>query len=411
LGAFRGIMAAAGGCAWALGCASPGAMTPERRVEAAIVERAGVAPSTEPIVVELPVEEAVVEEPAPEEAPMAAPAVSEPEPAVEAPPPAPDPRALDEAGRVQLRQGGLAALALGGSADAVVAAALARNGELWWALGGLGVSASRVASRWTPDGNAAWPERRLAEVVETLAAAGAGWEARDAVGALAHRVRVASLRLQAAARALDLHSTHVRSFQAATALSRMDAAVADHAGERAAAQRARLELVRLQTEVASHQRELELLMGFAAGAPAWTPSPGPPALPPPRLDPRLEQAIASALRDRADLRSRREQAASDGPGEKARAAELELAIRSQVIDAHARMATARLVGEACRDALIPMHERIVELSLDRFNAGTVDAATLLSAQRELVTARRQEIESLRDYWIARADLLRATGQW
>jgi outer membrane protein TolC len=313
---------------------------------------------------------------------------------------------MEDAARSQLRQAGLAALTRHGGPDAVVAAALARNPDLWRRLHECGVSVSRVAGLWMPDGNAAWPERRLAEVVEPLATPGTAWEAREAIAALAHRVRIAYLRLQASVRALDLQSTHVRSFQAATALSRSDQAFTDHAGERAAAQRARLELVRLQTEAASQRRELEVLMGFAAGAPEWSPVPGPPPLPPARQDPRLEEAIAQALAARADLGTLR---ASDDPDDRARAAELELAIRARVIDAHARLSSARLVGEACRDALIPMHERIVELALDRFRAGTLDAATLLSAQRELVVTRRQEIESLRDYWIARLDLHRAAA--
>lgn len=406
-----GLMLAA---LWACAAHGPGhPLTPEKRVEAAIARRAGSpAPATEPLTLDSTHERAALEQGHTDDPPQPTPSPTtpdQPDPAALAPPqpdpsPTPDARASDHAARAQLRNAGLAVISLTGTPDAAVAAALARNSDLWRRLEDLGVSASRLASRWTPDGNEARPERRLAELVESLATPRHAREARQAVDDLARHVRTAYLRLQAASRALDLQSTHVRSFQAATALSRAEQAVTDHAGERAAAQRARLELVRLQTEVSSLRRELELLMGFPAGAPPWTPVPGPPPLPHARHDPRLEDAIAQALAARPELASLR---AGPHPDARAHAAELELALRAHVIDAHARLTTARLVAEACRDALIPMHERIVELALDRFRAGSLDAPALLAAQRELVTARRQEIESLRDYWIARLDLRHA----
>ncbi|HUU96673.1 MAG TPA: hypothetical protein VM487_13115 [Phycisphaerae bacterium] len=68
--------------------------------------------------------------------------------------------------------------------------------------------------------------------------------------------------------------------------------------------------------------------------------------------------------------------------------------------------------EYYRDVVVPLHERIVALTLEQYNFMLVGAGELLAAKRGELDARRGYVESLRDYWLARTDLERAVGgQW
>ena len=55
------------------------------------------------------------------------------------------------------------------------------------------------------------------------------------------------------------------------------------------------------------------------------------------------------------------------------------------------------------------HHSVVTLSQEQYNAMLLGAHPLLLAKQNEVNAYREFIESLRDYWTARADLERATG--
>jgi cobalt-zinc-cadmium efflux system outer membrane protein len=67
------------------------------------------------------------------------------------------------------------------------------------------------------------------------------------------------------------------------------------------------------------------------------------------------------------------------------------------------------VIETYARALVPLRERIVQLSLEQYNAMLLGPYQLLTAKQNEVTAYREYIEAVRDYWIARADLERAIG--
>ena len=93
----------------------------------------------------------------------------------------------------------------------------------------------------------------------------------------------------------------------------------------------------------------------------------------------------------------------------AREVEVAIGIRSEVRSARARLAmSARLVGRYAT-VVLPMRERIVALSQQQYNAMLLGAYQLLAAKQAEVNAYREFIEALRDYWVARADLERATG--
>lgn len=485
-GVLLGLAVAAGGCSSRSGTLAPVSQTPEQRVEEAVTAMAGLAraepepPTSTPddapavngdLMKSGPVHAGLVRgglvdegfaqetpasspgpavagqaaegspeaEPGVRPAPMLEPAAPEPSPAAApaltpAAAPAPAEPLFDQAAaraselaRQQLRRSGWALLSPATPPDDAAAAALLSSPELWSVLEGAGVSVTDFSRRWSASRQPGPPERRVAQLAE-LSAEGRGEPAQagaraGAIHALGAEVRQRVVRWQAAQRSAELQAMLVRTFQAAGSLPPMGSSV-EQAGERAAAQRARLELARLNTEIEAERRALARLMGLPERNDQWSPAPGPPDLPvrlgPVRSEIGVEEAVSRALRDRADIAEvRRRVQASDprAPGRaghearelRRRLADLEAAARAQVREAHGRMSGARLVAEAARDALLPMHERIVDLSLERFNAGLVDAAELIAAQRELVAARRQQTDALRDYWIATIDLERAMG--
>ena len=83
--------------------------------------------------------------------------------------------------------------------------------------------------------------------------------------------------------------------------------------------------------------------------------------------------------------------------------------RSEVREARARVAFARAVAEHYRTVVIPRRERIVWLTQQEYNAMLKGVYQLLNAKQNEVSAYREYIEAVRDYWIARSDLDRAAG--
>jgi cobalt-zinc-cadmium efflux system outer membrane protein len=92
-----------------------------------------------------------------------------------------------------------------------------------------------------------------------------------------------------------------------------------------------------------------------------------------------------------------------------RLAGLSIDARSEVRGARLALLSQREVVEHYRKVLLPGRERIVALSQQRYNAMLLGVFQLLLAKQAEVEAYRQYIESVRDYWIARAELERATG--
>ena len=84
-------------------------------------------------------------------------------------------------------------------------------------------------------------------------------------------------------------------------------------------------------------------------------------------------------------------------------------IRSEVRALRERLIMHRRVAKHYKDVVIPLQERIVELTLQEYNY-------MLSGVFELLTARRNEfdnyqkyIETVRDYWLTRTQIQRVVG--
>ncbi|MEP6810005.1 MAG: TolC family protein [Chthoniobacterales bacterium] len=86
-----------------------------------------------------------------------------------------------------------------------------------------------------------------------------------------------------------------------------------------------------------------------------------------------------------------------------------IAIRSEVREARDRLLAKENLASYYRDELIPERTRILQLTLEHYNAMLKGAYDLLLAKQNELAAERSYIDALRDYWIARADLERAVG--
>lgn len=84
-------------------------------------------------------------------------------------------------------------------------------------------------------------------------------------------------------------------------------------------------------------------------------------------------------------------------------------IRSEVRATRDRVVFARRIVEQYRTVLVPLRERIVALSQQQYDAMLLGVYQLLLAKQAEVSAYREYIEAVRDYWIARSDLERAVG--
>lgn len=84
-------------------------------------------------------------------------------------------------------------------------------------------------------------------------------------------------------------------------------------------------------------------------------------------------------------------------------------IRSEVREARDRLVSKRDLAAYYHDELIPERTRVLNLTLEHYNAMLKGAYDLLLAKQNELAAERSYIEALRDYWVARADLERAVG--
>jgi len=84
-------------------------------------------------------------------------------------------------------------------------------------------------------------------------------------------------------------------------------------------------------------------------------------------------------------------------------------IRSEVRDAQSRLLATRAVVDRYAKVVVPLRQRVVTLSQEQYDAMLLGAYQLLQAKQNQVTGYRELIEALRDYWVARAELERATG--
>jgi cobalt-zinc-cadmium efflux system outer membrane protein len=73
------------------------------------------------------------------------------------------------------------------------------------------------------------------------------------------------------------------------------------------------------------------------------------------------------------------------------------------------MLSARQVVDHYRTVLLPLRETVVEQASLQYNGMQIGLYELLSAKKEQVDAYRAYVGSVRDYWIARAELERVMG--
>jgi len=94
---------------------------------------------------------------------------------------------------------------------------------------------------------------------------------------------------------------------------------------------------------------------------------------------------------------------------KSRYAALEIAIQNDVRAALNRVTAARDIVEYYRDELVPAREQVVKFTQQEQNYMLVDVFELLFARQQEIQTYRGYIDTLAEYWIARADLALVTG--
>jgi outer membrane protein, heavy metal efflux system len=94
---------------------------------------------------------------------------------------------------------------------------------------------------------------------------------------------------------------------------------------------------------------------------------------------------------------------------RARLTQLELAARNDIALGLDRLATAREIAEAYRQALIPQREAVSARTLEEANFMLSGAFEALQAKREQYEAYEEYIDAVRDFWLARVQLRLAVG--
>ena len=87
-----------------------------------------------------------------------------------------------------------------------------------------------------------------------------------------------------------------------------------------------------------------------------------------------------------------------------RAAETAINARSEVREAYAGYRAAFDIARHHRDEIVPLRQRIAEENLLRYNGMLIGVFELLADARAQIASVNNAIESLRDFWIAQADL-------
>jgi cobalt-zinc-cadmium efflux system outer membrane protein len=94
---------------------------------------------------------------------------------------------------------------------------------------------------------------------------------------------------------------------------------------------------------------------------------------------------------------------------RARLAELELAAGNAVRLGTERVRVLREIVDTHRTALIPQRESVVARSQEQQNYMIIGVFELIQAKRQEYDAYQSYLEAIRDYWLARTDLMRAVG--
>ncbi|WP_373045718.1 TolC family protein [Vulgatibacter sp.] len=88
---------------------------------------------------------------------------------------------------------------------------------------------------------------------------------------------------------------------------------------------------------------------------------------------------------------------------------LSVGARAAVRTSAARLQGLRQIVDHQRKLLLPLRERIVEGMQLQYNAMAIGMAEVMEARREQIEAYRAYVETVRDYWIERAELERLVG--
>lgn len=284
---------------------------------------------------------------------------------------------------------------------------------------------------------------------------------------LAADVRVAYFTLQGAQQVATMRRTIAEAGEASVELAQrqLDAgniSDLDFAGEQALYEQIRLDLARSEAEILGARERLIRLLGLFGEDVSFTLPDRLPDLP--AEDPALEHLEARAIARRLDVAAAREEAQTSahqlalaagsrwlvggvgaslerdsegnriaGPtarlelplfdqkqallarleaelrARQQRLAALSIDARSEVREARGRLLATRAVAVHYRTVVIPLRERIVALSQQHYDAMLLGVYQLLMAKQSEVNAYREYIEAVRDYWIARVELERATG--
>lgn len=293
-------------------------------------------------------------------------------------------------------------------------------------------------------------------------------EVADAVIDLTADVTVAFYTLQGAEQMLDLHRTVVQAMEYSAELAARQREAGnipdlDLANELSLFEQTRLDLARAEEDVLASREELNALLGVWGADTGWTVAPRLPDPPRETLPSRgLESLAVSQRLDLAAVRQEIEQQAravglarfeaiipagdigadaerepegewTVGPAielpipvfdqgqaavanvsgqlrqARARYRALAVQIRADVRRTRTRAEAARRRSVHYRAVVLPLRRRVVDQTQLQYNAMQVGAFQLLQAKRDEIEAGRGYVESLTEFWSARAELERALG--
>lgn len=118
------------------------------------------------------------------------------------------------------------------------------------------------------------------------------------------------------------------------------------------------------------------------------------------VGPELELEVPLFYQGQGEVRA----AESDMRRQKALHAAMAVRVRAAARAAGARLAGARAQAQFYRDVLLPLRDTIVKETVLQSNAMAASVFDVLEAKRMQLESQRAYIESLRDYWLARADV-------
>jgi outer membrane protein TolC len=109
--------------------------------------------------------------------------------------------------------------------------------------------------------------------------------------------------------------------------------------------------------------------------------------------PLFDQQQGNVLSRRSEFESMRERYVADA-----------VMVRASVRSARARALSAEARVRQYRETVLPVRERVMKQSVLQYNAMQIGVFQLLQARREQIEAGRAYVQTLRDYWRARAAL-------